>query len=323
MKKIFIKIFLFIISLYLSTAFYIEYFPLYYNSANNTRWFYFKQVFDKKIKIKKSKTLFLGDSRLNTNLDLKKIPDSWSFAAGGSSPIEMNYALKKYVDNYWTPDTIFVSFSPRTLIEAYSFWDLAVRNKYLNFNDFNEIMRISENFPNDKVLGDFAKIKYLLYKFNFISYYQSDIYNNHLFLAKSKNEKLIEHFQTERGIWNYPNLKSGCSDLNYETGLDSFVASAILNHYLNNIFTLCKNRNITVIFDFMPMNKSSYINLNQNFVIGYKSYMQKLAIEYPTFIISDTLYYYEDKYFGDDSHLNESGKQILTAHILQKYFKSD
>lgn len=291
-----------------------------YNSVDNTRWHYFKQIFEKEIKIEKSKVLLLGDSRLNTNVDVKKLSSAWSFAAGGSSPVEMYYALKNYMRIYPKPDTVFVSFSPRTLIEAYSFWGYAIRNNYFSHNEFKDIYMNLQKFPSDTVLGNFPYLQYLLYKLNYIEYYQTDLYKNHVFLAKQKNEQIINHFQMEKGVWNYPGLKNGCSELNYESKLKSFDVSGLLNFYFVRILDLCKKESIHVIFDFMPINESSYKRLNKNFVAGYKSYINKLEVQFPEFTISDTIYFYKDKYFGDESHLNNEGKQMFTYYFLNKYF---
>jgi len=299
---------------------YITFFPLYYNSVDNTRWYYFTQIFEEKIEVQKSNIIFLGDSRVNTNIDVKKIPKAWSFAAGGSSPIEMYYALDNYIRIYSKPDTVFVSFSPRTFIEAYSFWAYAIRNDYFSNKQFSEICENLKPFPADTVLGSFPYLYYLLYKANYIEYYQTDLYKNHVFLAKKKNTQIINHFQSEKGVWVYPNLKNGCSDLNYESKLSSFNISGLLNLYFIKLLDLCKEKDIHLIFEFMPMNESSYQALNANFVTGYKEYIKSIANKYPDFAINDTLYFYKDKYFGDESHLNAKGKQIYTDYVLKTYF---
>lgn len=323
MNKFFFKVFSLLAIIYITVSIYIEFFPMYYNSVDNTRWYYFRQIFERKITIDQSSSLFLGDSRLNTNVSVKQINDAWSFAAGGSSPIEMYYALKNYLNIYNKPDTVFVSFSPRTFIEAYSFWGYAVRNDYLSAKQVNEVFANLTQFKEDTVLGNSPRIVFWLYKLDYIKYYQTDLYKNHVFLAKFKNEQIISHFQTEKGIWNYPNLKNGCAKLNYETHLKSFKPSKLLQLYFVKILDLCKKENIHLIFDFMPMNESSYNKLNKQFISGYKSDITKIAHKYPKFTISDTVYSYKDEYFGDESHLNAKGKKIFTEYILRKYFRKN
>jgi hypothetical protein len=245
MKKLFVKILLLLALLQVTFYLYIENFPIYYNSVDNTRWYYYKQIFEEKIKLPESKILFLGDSRVNTDIDFKKIPNCWSFAAGGSSPIEMYYALRNYLSIYSKPDTIFISFSPRTLTEAYSFWGYCIRNNYLNNREMSEVLQTNQEYQNDKVLGNYPTLKYFTYRANFVSYYQPDLLKNHVFLAKKKNEAIIQHFQQEKGAWVYPNLKDFCSELNFETSLAYFNPSPLLNHFLIEILELCKKKMIS------------------------------------------------------------------------------
>jgi len=323
MKRLFTKIIVFLTVLYIITFLYITFFPMYYNSINHIRWYYFKQVLDNRIKIEKSKILFLGDSRLETNVDVKKIPNAWTFATGGSSPIEMYYCLANYRANYSNPDTVFISFSPRTFIQAYSFWGYAIRNNYFRDVEFREICDNLQQFPSDTVLGNSPYLNYLIYKLNFIKYHQGDLYENHIFMAKKENEQAIANFQSQKGAWIYPGLKEECSELNYETNLKSFEPSSLLNLYFMMILDLCKKENIQVIFDFMPMNESSFQKLNQNFISGYKRYINEISTKFPEFTFTDTVYCYPDRYFGDASHLNSKGKEIFTEYVVAKYFNSD
>jgi len=321
-KKIFLKIILILFACYATTFVYIEYFKIYYNRELNNRWYYLNQILEKNIDLSDTsiKYLFLGESRLNAGIDYLQIPDSWSFAYGGSTTIEQYYILKKYLGKYPKPDTLFYSVSPRFLCEIFSFWDYAVRNNFFKFNDINEILKIKNQF-NDTILGSCPKFNFLLYKLNYIGYYQVDIYQNKIFSGKKENLQFIEWMQNHRGQQFHPNLKDSCSELNYETNYKNFTPSLLLDHYFNQTFTLCKEKNIPVIFLFMPMNESSFNKLNKNFITEYQSYIRKYQQKYPQFEISDTLYYYNDNFFGDNSHLNYSGQQKFTNQLIEKYFK--
>ena len=71
----------------------------------------------------------------------------------------------------------------------------------------------------------------------------------------------------------------------------------------------------------MPMNESSHKKLSDTMLFEYKNYITTLSKQYPQFDINDSLYFYEDKYFGDASHLNYKGEKIFTDYILTRYFK--
>lgn len=320
MKKFIFKI-LFLLAVVQTVLYvYIEYFPIYYNSIYNTRWFYFKQIFNREIEIKESKVLFLGDSRLNTDVDVKRISNAWSFSAGGATPIEMYYTLKNYLEIYPAPDTVFISFSPMAFVKAFSFWEYSIRNDYFTSVQFEEILTNYRKYPNDNVLGNFCKMRYLIHRANFITFYQDDLYRNFVFLGKKKNQALIRSFQNEKGIWNYPNLKDSCSELNFETGLKSFTPSLLLDYYFIELIEVCKKKNIFIIIESCPINESSYYRLHAKYIDEYKGYFWDLKLKYPEYIISDSIYFYEDNYFGDESHLNNTGKVKFTNYLLDKYF---
>jgi len=320
--KIFVKIFIFLLSIYIITFTYIQYCSIYFNDENSNNWFYLHKVLTKEIDLKDTtiKYIFLGESRLNSALDFKKIPYCWSFSYGGTTPVEQYFILKKYLLNYNKPDTIFYSVSPRFISETFSFWQYAVRNDFFTNDDFNEIIS-NYNSLNDTVLGNFPKIKFFLYQLNFISFYQTDIYKNRIFLKKSNNTDAIKCIQSHKGQSMHPNLKDSCSELNYETKYKYFTPSKLLDFYFNKILKLCSENNIKVIFLFMPMNESSYYKLNTKFTKDYKSYMNLYQEKFPEFEISDTIYHYPNIYFGDNSHLNFSGQQKFTNQFIEKYFK--
>jgi len=320
--KIFLKISIFIFITYLATFIYIKYFPIYQNTENNNRWYYLNKVIDKEIDISDSaiKYLFLGESRVNAGIDFNRINNSWSMAYEGSTTIETYFILKKYLENYPKPDSIFLSISPRFLCEIYCFWDNAVRNEFIDYKDFNEISYASKKL-NDTILGNFYDIKFLLYQLKFIEYYQLDIYKSRICFAKNSNVQMINWMQNNKGQRFHPNLLNFSSDLNYETKYQNFAPSLLLDFYFNKIFELCRINNISLIFFAMPMNISSFKILNSNFKKQYSSYIQKYSLKYSEFSISDSLYFFTDSCFGDNSHLNEMGKQMFTNQLIEKYFK--
>lgn len=317
-KKLILRIIYIIIPLYILWFLYIEFMPMYYNRPTNTRWYFIKKVLDKTYKIPESNIIFLGESRVNAGIDFTKIPGSFSFASGGSTPVEMYYVLEKYLENYSKPDMVFLSISPRFLTETFAFWPYAVRNDLFTYSDFRDIT--DHLIPGDTIIGKHPKAKFLLHKLNYIEYYQSDVFYNYMFGGHKENRILINEMLSMNGGRPHPGLKDSCSDLNYETRYNEFQVSKLSDFYLREIFKLCKENNTRLIYDFIPMNESSYKALKKGFITSYKSYIKNLSDEYPQFDISDTLYYYPDSYFGDESHLNYRGKEKFTNYLSNKHF---
>ncbi|MCF6184551.1 MAG: DUF1574 domain-containing protein [Bacteroidales bacterium] len=302
-KRIFKKGIFLLLPIYAVWVLYIEFMPMYYNRPTNTRWYFLKESLSGKYKIPEANKIFLGESRLNAGIDFTKIDSSYSFASGGSSPVEMYYIFKKYLQKHRKPDTVFLSISPRFFSEIFAFWHYAVRNNVIDYSDFKEIISLKEK--NDTVLGGFCIPNFFLYKADYLGYYQDDVLYNYVFTGYAKNEKMIAEMQKMCGARPHPGLKDSCSVLNYETKYKHFLPSPLLETYFNKILNLCRKENIKLIFFSMPMNESSFKKLTPDFISEYEIFINRSKKHFPEFEISDSLYFYADKFFGDASHLNK------------------
>jgi hypothetical protein len=310
---------MYLLPLYLLWILYIETMPMYYNRPTNNRWYFLKESLNGKYKIPKINKIFLGESRLNAGINFSEIPNSYSFASGGSTPIEMYYVLKKYLRKYPKPDTVFLSVSPRFFSEIFAFWHFAVRNKVVTGSDIDEILSLKKK--GETSLGRFPMLNFYLYKADYLSYYQSDVLYNYVFGGYSKNKKMIHTMMKMHGGRPHPGLKDSCSDLNHETKYAHFIPAPLLDTYFNKILNVCSRNKIKLIFFSMPVNKSSFDRLKPDFISEYEIFMKNYAYNYPNFSISDSLYSFPDIFFGDASHLNKKGKERFTKEFLSVYFK--
>jgi hypothetical protein len=317
-KKLVFKALLLFIPLYTLWFLYIQYMPLYYSRPNGVHWYFIRNSLEKKYTVPESSVIFLGESRVNTGIDFAKIKGAYSFASGGATTIEIYYILKKYTEHYGSPDSVFLSVSPRFLSETYAFFPYAVAFKLIDRKDFNEIMSYAQK--GDTILAKHPRLKFGLYRFNYFEYYQSDVFYSYVFNSYSKNQKLIKEMMRNKGASPHPGLKDSSSDLNYETKYKSFQPAPLIDVYFNKLLKMCKDSGIYLIFDFMPFNESSLNACNPLFIKEYKTYIQGMERSYPEFSISDTVYSYPDTCFGDESHLNTIGKEKFTNYLLSKYF---
>jgi hypothetical protein len=292
--------------------------PLYYSRPNGVHWYFIRKSLEKKYPVPESSVIFLGESRVNAGIDFAKIKGAYSFASGGATTIEMYYILKKYSEGYGAPDTVFLSVSPRFLSETYAFYPYAVASKLIDRKDFNEIMAHSQK--GDTILAQHPRLKFGLYQLNYFEYYQSDVFYSYVLNSYSENQKLIEDMIRNKGASPHPGLKDSCSDLNYETKYKAFHPAPLMDIYFNKLLKMCRDSGVYLIFDFMPFNESSLKVTNPVFIKEYQAYIQGLAVSYPEFSISDTVYSYPDAYFGDESHFNLKGKEKFTDVLLSKYF---
>lgn len=318
MRKLFWKILLFIIPVYGFWFVYIEYAPLYYNEANNTRWYYIKQQLENPDAAADASLLFLGESRVNAGIDFTRFNNVRSFASGGASSIEMYYVLEKYLKHHPPPDTVFLSVSPRFLCEIFAFYPYAIRNDFFSGEDISEIRKIAAKLKADSVPDDFLSLSYLLRKIHYPQYYQSDVRKNYGFAAYKKNKAMIADMNRRKGGRHHPGLKDSCGQLNYETRYTDFQPAPVLDYYLKKTAELCRSKNIFLVFEAMPVNRASYQKLNSEFLSKYQKYMQDFAQAFPEHQISDSLYAYPNRFFGDPSHLNEKGKAKFTNSLKER-----
>ncbi len=314
-QSFFFKASLLVFPLYIIWYLFIANFADYYNLPTNTRWHFISGILEKKQEIPTVTVLFLGESRVNAGIDFTKIDSSFSFASGGATPVEMYFILAKYLKKHPAPEKVFLSISPRFLCETFAFFPYAVRNDLFTVADFNEILANAKTFKNDTTLGDFPRLKFYAYKLRYAGFYQTDIYRNKAFAAYTDNIKMKKNMLQNNGARFHPGLKASCSLLNYETKYNTFAPAPLLNHYLDALFLLCKNKNIKLIFEFMPMNESSFKVLKSKFKEEYKEYISAYQKKYPQFKISNQMYSYPDTFFGDASHLNSKGKKKFTNSL--------
>ncbi|MEA2042999.1 MAG: hypothetical protein U9N85_10670 [Bacteroidota bacterium] len=322
-RKVLIKIItralLLILPVYAMWWAYTEYFPLNYNSPTPMRWHFIKTTLDEKNIRPKISKLFLGESRLNAAVNFNKIPNSYSFASGGSTPIELFHIWKKYIRNFPVPDTVFLSVSPRFYTQTFAFWPYAVRSGLIDRENMTGIISEYHKQPKDTVLGTLPAIKFAAYQLHWFGYYQQDIKKNYLFRAKQKNRNMIQDMKARRGGRFHPGLKDSCSALNFETNLKTFKPAPLLDSYFIKLLKSLKRNNCETIFLFLPMNKSSFQRLHPQFVNDYERYMQTVQNRFPKFTIAHKIYAYPDSLFGDASHLNSKGRIIYTDSLRVKF----
>ncbi len=311
-----------LVIVYLTFVFYLVSCPLCYLSFNGVRWYFINKILkDNWLENRTVKIMFLGDSRLNAAIDFRQIPGSWSFATGGTTPLENYFFLKKFLKKYPAPDTVVISISPRFTVQKFAFWHHSVKSGFFTFKDFYQIYKVHKKFPQDTIWDKNSLAKFLLYKIKFPSFYQNEVYLAKIFGRLKSNRILIRQMFELNGGHPHPGLKDSCSLPNFETRYKNYHFSKIFDYYFDKILKTCSDSGIYVIFLNMPMNFTSQKKLNPVFLRQYKEYLQSYQKKYSHFIISDTIYFYPDVYFGDPSHLNAKGKEKFTRFFIETYLK--
>lgn len=297
---------------------YLHYLPSYYNSATNNRWGFLKETLTTQQKYAAQPILFIGDSRLNAGVDFIQIDSCFNLSAGGISPIEMYYIVKKYLTVYPAPKKIVLSQSPRFFTELFSLWKFAVRNRFFTKQELTEIFTSSVQ-TNDTLIGSFPEYQSLLFTLKYFEYYQPDLRASRICFGKKRNNKMNAYMLYNKGKRPHPLYLKKSSGLNYEASMKNFRPSPLLNYYFDKLLQLCHQHAIQVHFVNMPMNASSYSKLSAPLKMQFENYLRAKNKHYPNMQFDTKLYAWPDSLFGDPSHLHSFGSKHFTDSLLIQF----
>ncbi|SFU46553.1 hypothetical protein SAMN05216480_104132 [Pustulibacterium marinum] len=275
--------------------------------------------------------LIIGDSRAIAGIDPHILGDSYyNLALGGGTPMEGFYQLKKSLQEGKKIDTLLISYAPIHFEQSEMFWDRQVKYNFYNLNEVEEIFtklntknEIFWEYDGSRYYKESSESDYLWKAF--FTHYKSPMtlraeLSKSLLLRGYSNYKIYDEIKARKGSYDF-GKKEFSHELNVEAKRTSFSPKNIILSSLKETFKLAKENHITVIYVSLPMNKSSYLALKDKYRTGVLAMYGTLQTEYPEVIFKDNgLLYYEDKFFGDNSHLNKNGRErfsLETKKILQ------
>lgn len=277
---------------------------------------------DYKKALSSTMTVILGDSRAMADL----VPSEFdtpavNLAVGGATSIEMYYTLKEFIKNNGKPDNVIVMFAPFHYSIIDNFWTRTVYFNYLSVQDMMDLYSYAEATGSETLLQKGYKNDLLSYRMRFPDKYLPALLNAKGFGRYSENKAKYSKVSAMFGHDQFGTL-DGCSDLNYETSYESMHTTGdavLLDVYINRLLSLCEKEGINTTVSIPPMNKSSYNELNASYTEDLYYYFEALKSKYKNIKIESNIPVYDDKYFGDSSHLNREGALIFTEEFLSTY----
>lgn len=331
MKNFIIKI-LFLFSLiFLTVTLFLFNAKMFYHTGEYPMW---KSKLEYIENIHKVENIIIGDSRAVAGFDPRIIEDDfYNLSIGGGTPIEGYFILKRYLVNK-NVNKLIISYSPMHLEFNKVFFARTLKYDFLSQDDLNEVFLKSKeldekffrlkNFNNNsnKYLNevDYYKnyFKAILTKYNFLYFYIPEIQNSLLFTRYINNHEIYLEIKKRKGNYDF-GTETEAKGENFEsTRKTTFSISKIMNYYLNEMLLLCEQHNIKVYFMVAPFNKDSYIKIkeqNINYIIDYESYIKSLEAKYINVRWNADIFYYENEYFGDPSHLNRRGQTKFSIFV--------
>ena len=303
-------------------------FPFGYMDEEFPSWHYTKQV-EKGRELPVGTdgiSLVLGDSRAMADIIPEMCGDSYvNLGMGGATSIEMYYTLKHYIANNGVPGKIFIMFAPF----HYSYMDnYRTRTMYFHHLTFREAMEVYGQARTAAADGappkSFEEIDTAAVLSNYLrspSVYLPALINSRAVGRLDDNRSRYAEQVNARGHALYGTM-DGCDYLNYEASYEHMEKGGdhrLITAYFGRLLQLCSSNGIETVVLQAPMNRASYDMLDADYVSEYTSYMKVFASEYKDITFETDIPCYDNGYFGDSSHLNDSGARLYTEELMENY----
>ena len=329
MKKFILKIAALSILFMTIVTIYLSFCKMFYNGPEYPMW---RSKFEYVQNNHSSENIIIGDSRALAGIVPEIIGDDfYNLSYGGGTPIESYFLLKRYI-SYKIPKSIIISFSPLHLEFSNVFFGRPLKYNIFSTKEIVEILKKSKELNNkfysyeDRDLGYKNELEYLniylkslLTKWNLFYYYRPEMRNSFTQIRILKNIRVYNEIKARKGNYDFGENESS-SGLNFEAtkSHNGFVVSKVMDYYLNQIVQLALQNNIKVYYIVTPFNEASYNNLNLNYIRDYDSYFNSLQYKYQSAVWHSKIFFYEDSFFGDNSHLNSRGQIKFSKYIFDE-----
>jgi len=264
-------------------------------------------------------TLIIGDSRAKSSIIPAKLSDKgdiYNIAIGGATPIEMYYASKNYIKKHEAPEKVYIIFAPYHLCDIDN-WDQMLYNNYLSVSEISGVYEKALEYKDPVILKKGWITDSLSFRLRLPNKYLAQMYDARFVGFKSRNEEMFDRIRSEYGYCEFGS-DPGNDGESYEVHHLDFDSSGIVLYYYEKLIELLVKNNVEVEILQAPLNETSSKEIHEEFVKGYVSYMEELEGKYENITVMKDIPAYDNKYFGDNNHLNRSGAEKYTDWLKGK-----
>lgn len=261
-------------------------------------------------------TIIIGDSRAKSSVIPSDLNDSvYNIGIGGTTPVEMYYAAANYIDTYGAPKNAIIIFAPYHLCDIDN-WNQTLYYNYLSVPELADVYKnaVILDDPVINTKGWFTNA--LSYRLRLPGKYLAAEYDAHFTGNRAANEAKFKEVRNDRG-WCEFGSDDGNSGTDYETHHEVFDSSPLVLLYYDKLLTLLNDSGVNVIVEQAPINQASADAMHAEFMNGYTSYLEAQEIKYPAVSFVKDVPVYNNKYFGDNNHLNKAGAAVYTSGLKQ------
>ncbi|MBQ7618694.1 MAG: hypothetical protein IJS51_01015 [Treponema sp.] len=264
-----------------------------------------------------NEVLFLGDSRMKAALIPNELcENAYNLALGGATSVEMYYTLKRYLKNHLKPKEVIAAFGGF----HYQLEDcFKPRTLYFHF------LSLWEEFEAISTDGKLNAWKFQQIKTEIINALKYDLLFPQKYTAACINSKFqrgdFNHGQCQALVNNKGHMFFGLEEsapLNTEAEAPHFTVAPRIDFYLRKIISLCKENDISLFIEQLPMNYSWDKTKAGEWYKDFFKYFSDLETQ-TGITIEKEIPCYEPDFFGDPSHVNPHGAKRFTAYIKEKY----
>lgn len=238
----------------------------------------------------------------------------YNAAIGGATPIEMYYALETYLENHKAPEKIILIFAPYHMCDIDN-WEQTLYYNYLSVPQEMKVYCEAVKLGEEKIAYKWAPCSMLSYKLRLPNKFLSAQYNAGFFKRYDENMKKKNAVIADKGYTVF-GTDNGNSGLSYEVHHKEFDYSELVVSYYKRLLELMEKSDTKVYIIQSPVNTESFEKITPEFKKGYADMLNELT-DGKDFYVETELFPYDNKYFGDNNHLNRSGAEVFTAAVRE------
>jgi hypothetical protein len=295
---------------------YVELFPLNVFGVDYPQWV---DVMDFAERPESDGVMILGDSRAKAAIVPRVLgPSARSLAIVGSGPIQTYFTFGDLLAAGGRPEAIVIGYAPKHFYRAHNvFWYYTAKYKFLSAREAFEVGEEARRL-DDWVLGD-PRIflpRWIATRANALPLYLPELVKSLLAPRRRANDEELRRLRTARGHGRFGEADSS-NGLVPEARQESFRASPLLDVYFGRTLELARREGVAVFYATMPINASTDAALSPNFREAYIAYLRGWAERYPEFAIDTRVPVLPNDHFGDASHVNARGAQVVSEELRQ------